>query len=205
MEKSLGLVEVTGLSSAIEVADAMVKAANVTLVELEAARGSGMMTVKVSGDVGAVKAAVEAGRAAALAYGALVSTDVIARPGGSTGDFFVRYPGDKAHPMYYGEDAGRQTDSVAKPVAAPPEPAGSIVLPADAKVQTAEVPKVPKVPEVPKVPAQTAPTPAPPEKAPSPKRRTRRKKAAADTAPRSKRRAHTKKSGPGTPNPPDQT
>ena len=65
VEKSLGLVEVRGLSCAIEVADAMVKAANVVLDELEAARGNGMMTVKVRGDVGAVRAAVEAGDATA--------------------------------------------------------------------------------------------------------------------------------------------
>lgn len=101
MEQSLGLVEVKGLSSAIETADVMVKAANVTLVELEAAKGSGMMTVKVVGDVGAVKAAVEAGRAAALACGDLVSVDVIARPAGSTGDIFVRYPGKKEKPNFY--------------------------------------------------------------------------------------------------------
>ena len=69
MEKSLGLIEVRGMSCAIEAADAMVKAANVVLDELEAARGSGMMTVKVSGDVGAVRAAVEAGKATALSYG----------------------------------------------------------------------------------------------------------------------------------------
>jgi microcompartment protein CcmL/EutN len=92
MEKSLGLVEVTGLSSAVEAADAMVKAANVALIGLEPARGNGMMTIKVTGDVGAVKAAVEVGKAAALACSAFVSADVIARPASSTGDFFERRP-----------------------------------------------------------------------------------------------------------------
>lgn len=101
MEKSLGLVEVTGLSSAVETADAMIKAANVELIGLEAARGSGMMTVKVIGDVGAVKAAVEDGKACAMTFGALVSFDVIARPIESTGDMFVRTAGDTASPMFY--------------------------------------------------------------------------------------------------------
>lgn len=101
MNKSLGLVEVKGLCSAIETADAMVKAANVQLVELEAARGSGMMTIKVVGDVGAVKAAVEAGRATAMADGSLVSVDVIARPSTGMGDIFICYRGKKEKPNFY--------------------------------------------------------------------------------------------------------
>lgn len=127
MEKSLGLVEVTGLCSAIETADVMVKAANVTLVELEAARGSGMMTIKVVGDVGAVKAAVEAGRAAAAACGDLVSVDVIARPNPSTGDVFVRYPGKKEKPNFYCPVADieeAQPEPESAPPEASPEPVG---------------------------------------------------------------------------------
>lgn len=103
MEKALGLVEVKGLSSAVEAADVMVKAANVTLVELEAARGSGMMTVKVNGDVGAVRAAVEAGRASAMADGSLVSVDIIARPNEDTARVFVRNTAAKQHPNFYGQ------------------------------------------------------------------------------------------------------
>ena len=80
MEKSLGLIEVRGLSSAIEVADCMVKAADVVLLGLEAARGNGVMTVKVNGNVGAVRAAVEAGTAKAILCKAFVSSDIIARP-----------------------------------------------------------------------------------------------------------------------------
>lgn len=80
MEKSLGLIEVRGLSSAIEVADCMVKTADVVLLGVEAARGNGMMTVKVNGNVGAVRAAVEAGKAKALFCKAFVSSDIIARP-----------------------------------------------------------------------------------------------------------------------------
>ncbi len=137
MEKSLGLVEVAGLSSAVETADVMVKAANVTLAELEAARGSGMMPVKVTGDVGAVKAAVEAGRAAAAAMGALVSADVIARPAGGTGDLFVRYTGEKKRPNFYGV-----SEPAAEPVLAesPAVTASVSEEPADSGVSSNEPP-----------------------------------------------------------------
>ncbi len=80
MQEALGLVETVGISTAIEVADVMVKAANVKLLELENSRGSGYMTVKVVGDVGAVKAAVDAAKAAGIKYGNFVSASVIARP-----------------------------------------------------------------------------------------------------------------------------
>ena len=80
MEKqALGMVETKGLVGAVEAADAMVKAANVTLVGKEKI-GSGLVTVMVRGDVGAVKAAVDAGAAAAKRVGELVSVHVIPRP-----------------------------------------------------------------------------------------------------------------------------
>lgn len=80
MEKqALGLVETKGLVGAIEAADAMVKAANVELVGKEKI-GSGLVTVMVRGDVGAVKASTEAGAAAAKRVGELVSVHVIPRP-----------------------------------------------------------------------------------------------------------------------------
>lgn len=80
MQEALGLVETVGISTAIEVADVMVKAANVKLLEMENTRGGGYMTVKVVGDVGAVKAAVDAAKAAGIKYGNFVSASVIARP-----------------------------------------------------------------------------------------------------------------------------
>ena len=80
MQEALGLVETVGISTAIEVADVMVKAANVKVLELENSRGSGYMTVKIVGDVGAVKAAVDAAKAAGIKYGNFVSASVIARP-----------------------------------------------------------------------------------------------------------------------------
>ena len=80
MEKqALGMVETKGLVGAIEAADAMVKAANVTLIGKEQI-GSGLVTVMVRGDVGAVKAAVDSGAAAAKRVGELVSVHVIPRP-----------------------------------------------------------------------------------------------------------------------------
>ena len=77
--QSLGMVETRGLTAAIEAADAMTKSAEVTLVGTEKI-GSGLVTVMVRGDVGAVKAAVEAGTDAASRLGELVAAHVIPRP-----------------------------------------------------------------------------------------------------------------------------
>ena len=79
--EALGMVETRGLVAAIEAADAMVKAANVVLVGSEKI-GSGLVSVMVRGDVGAVKAAVEAGGDAAQKLGEVVATHVIPRPHG---------------------------------------------------------------------------------------------------------------------------
>ena len=80
MEKqALGLIETRGFVGAVEAADAMVKAANVTLLGKELV-GAGLVTVMVRGDVGAVKASVEAGGAAAKRVGELISVHVIPRP-----------------------------------------------------------------------------------------------------------------------------
>jgi ethanolamine utilization protein EutM len=79
MENALGMVETKGLVGAIEAADAMVKAANVRLIGKEMI-GGGFVTVMVRGDVGAVKAATDAGAAAASRGGELKSVHVIPRP-----------------------------------------------------------------------------------------------------------------------------
>ena len=78
MKEALGMIETVGFVGAIEAADAMVKAANVSLVGKEKT-GSGLVTVMVRGDVGAVKAAVEAGAEAARRVGVLKSVPVIPR------------------------------------------------------------------------------------------------------------------------------
>ena len=79
VQQALGMVETRGLVAAIEAADAMLKAANVELVGTEKI-GSGLVSVMVRGDVGAVKAAVEAGLAAAQKLGEIIATHVIPRP-----------------------------------------------------------------------------------------------------------------------------
>ena len=76
---ALGMIETKGLVGAIEAADAMVKSANVQLVGKEQV-GGGLVTVMVRGDVGAVKAATDAGAAAAEKVGELISVHVIASP-----------------------------------------------------------------------------------------------------------------------------
>ncbi len=77
---AIGLIETIGLVAAIEAADAAVKAANVTLLGYENTKGGGMITIKIVGDVGAVKAAVAAGTAAAFKVGQVKSCHVIPRP-----------------------------------------------------------------------------------------------------------------------------
>ena len=81
MQEALGMVETRGLVAAIEAADEMVKAAPVVLIGSETI-GSGLVSVMVRGDVGAVKSAVEAGGAAAGRLGEVVATHVIPRPHG---------------------------------------------------------------------------------------------------------------------------
>ena len=78
-QEALGMVETRGLVASIEAADTMLKAANVVLVGTEKI-GSGLVTVMVRGDVGAVKSAVESGAEAAGRLGELVATHVIPRP-----------------------------------------------------------------------------------------------------------------------------
>jgi len=77
--EALGMVETKGLVASVEAADAMTKSANVTLIGYEKI-GSGLVTTMVRGDVGAVKAAVDAGAAAAEKVGTVVSKHVIPRP-----------------------------------------------------------------------------------------------------------------------------
>jgi len=87
--EALGMVETKGLIPAVEAADAMVKAANVKLVGYEKI-GSGLVTVLVRGDVGATKAATDAGAAAARKVGEVVSVHVIPRPHGDVEKLFFK-------------------------------------------------------------------------------------------------------------------
>ena len=79
MSDSLGIIETKGLTGSIEASDAMVKAAGVTLAK-QIPIGGGFITITVKGDVGSVKAAVEAGADAAARVGELVASHVIPRP-----------------------------------------------------------------------------------------------------------------------------
>ena len=80
MGEALGMIETKGLVGAIEAADAMTKSANVELVGYELTKGGGWTTIKILGDVGAVKAAVDAGTCAAEKVGEIVAQHVIPRP-----------------------------------------------------------------------------------------------------------------------------
>jgi microcompartment protein CcmL/EutN len=81
---ALGFIETVGLTAAIEAADSAAKSANVRILGYELAKGDGMATVKVAGDVGAVKAAIKAAEAAAGKVGRVVSVHVIPRPAEGT-------------------------------------------------------------------------------------------------------------------------
>ena len=85
---AIGMIETRGLTASIEAADAMLKSADVELVGTEKI-GSGLITVIVKGEVGAVKAATEAGAEAASRLGELVSVHVIARPHDDTAKVFL--------------------------------------------------------------------------------------------------------------------
>ncbi|SMC34635.1 BMC domain-containing protein [Sporomusa malonica] len=80
VKNALGLIEVVGLAAGMEAADAAIKAANVELLGYELTKGGGMVVIKLCGDVGAVKAAVDAGAAAASKVNKVFSTHVIPRP-----------------------------------------------------------------------------------------------------------------------------
>jgi ethanolamine utilization protein EutM len=88
----LGLIETRGLVGAVEAADAMVKAARVTLLRKEIS-GAGLVTVMVRGEVGAVKAATEAGAAGARRVGELVAVHVIPRPATEVENYLPENPG----------------------------------------------------------------------------------------------------------------
>lgn len=89
--QALGLVETKGLAAAIQAADAMVKAANVTIITRQQP-GGGLVSIIVQGDVGAVKAAVDAGATAAKQVGQIVSVHVIPRPFDGMEDLLDRPP-----------------------------------------------------------------------------------------------------------------
>lgn len=97
-QEALGMIETRGLIGAIEAADAMVKAANVHLAG-QRFSGAGLVTIMVRGDVGAVKAAVDAGVAAASRVGEVVSSHVIPRPHTDTEGILPHEEAPKTEPI----------------------------------------------------------------------------------------------------------
>jgi ethanolamine utilization protein EutM len=95
MSEALGMIETKGYVGAVEASDAMVKAANVTLMKTVPI-GGGMITVLARGDVGSVKAAVDAGGKAASKVGELISSHIIARPHDDLLRIFVGEPAKPA-------------------------------------------------------------------------------------------------------------
>jgi microcompartment protein CcmL/EutN len=149
---AIGLIETIAMVAAVEAADAALKSANVTLLGIENAQGKGMMTVIVTGDVGAVKAAVEAAAVKAAAIGSVVSTKVIARPNESVLKMFEKPQTQATEPKITEEP---QTQL-------PPEP--EVVVEEEIKEEIkAEEPKeeVLPEPEVAEVEEQKAPTSKP--------------------------------------------
>jgi ethanolamine utilization protein EutM len=88
MSEAIGLIETRGYVGLVEASDAMVKAANVTLVK-HIQIGGALVTTIVKGDVGSVKAAVDAGKEAASRVGNLIASHIIARPAAGLLEFFV--------------------------------------------------------------------------------------------------------------------
>jgi microcompartment protein CcmL/EutN len=95
MREALGLVEVIGLSNAILAADSMSKTANINIIGLENSRGLGYMTIKITGDVGAVTAAVTCGKQISIENNSFVTSKVIPRPSNNIEATFCQLESEK--------------------------------------------------------------------------------------------------------------
>ena len=135
--KALGMIETRGLVASIEAADAMVKAANVTLTCKEHV-GGGLVTVMVRGDVGAVQAAVDAGAAAAERVGELVSIHVIPRPHEELEGILSTPAPITPTPKPPKEPEKVQEPPVSEPPAPQPEPQPEPEAPAEEKAEEGE-------------------------------------------------------------------
>lgn len=160
LKQSLGLIETQGLAAAVEAADAAVKSANVKLVGYELTRGGGWTTVKIVGDVGAVKAAVQAASVAASKVNRIVSTHVIPRPSQSLETLVFNANTVGTEP----QDGSQAAPKAAK--SAPTAPKAEVKVETKAK-STAEAPKAtvdaqdvkaPSIPQVKDTKAKTADT-----------------------------------------------
>jgi ethanolamine utilization protein EutM len=159
--QALGMIETRGLVASIEAADAMLKAANVTL-QCKEHSGGGLVAVMVRGDVGAVKAATDAGAAAAERVGELISVHVIPRPHGDVEQIL-----DHIHPDGPDDDPQGPDKGPEKPDKGPEIPAddvkGSVEKPEepDAKAEVSDAKEeAPAGPSEPEGTADTKPAPS---------------------------------------------
>ncbi len=156
--KAVGLIETIGLAAAIEAADAASKAANITLLGYENSKGGGLIAVKLVGDVGAVKAAVSAGSAAAQRIGKVAATHIIPRPHAEIESLISAVTRGK-------EIAAEKPEAATKSVAAKPKTTRPqrAAKPKSTRSRKPKSPQQPK-PEEPQ-PEEPAQTPPPPEDA----------------------------------------
>jgi microcompartment protein CcmL/EutN len=178
---ALGCIETIGLAAAVEAADSAVKAANVRLIGCELTDGDGMITVKIEGDVGAVKAAVSSAATAAGRIGTVVSTHVIPRPAGGTEKMArgVVTLAKRAAPKMTmpAKPATPPPPEPPKPVETPPEPPKpaeppslSLKIPMPARFAEPPPPEPPKSVELTLEAVETPPEPPKPaEPPPEPK------------------------------------
>lgn len=165
MNQALGLIETVGLVAAIEAADTAVKAANVVLLGYEKTRGNGMITVKITGDVGAVKAAVTAAVMAANRVNEVYSYHVIPRPHAEIDPLIARI--DRGHGRDNGEAEGSKLPPP-PPAPVAPEPVAEEPVAAEpvAELPVVELPVVEEhvaeepVAQAPELPASPPPLPA---------------------------------------------
>jgi microcompartment protein CcmL/EutN len=136
---ALGFIEAIGLTAAIEAADSAVKSANVRLLGYELARGDGMTTVKIEGDVGAVKSAVKAAEAAAAKVGRVISTHVIPRPAAGTRQIVL-----SRETVGLDKTEKAVVRNVPRPAKVPPEPVQAPPESAEAPPEAARLPAEPK-------------------------------------------------------------
>ena len=140
MNKSLGLIETEGLAAGVEAADAAVKSANVELIGYELTKGGGWTTVKIQGDVGAVKAAVDAAKMAAAKVNRVVSTRVIPRPSAGL-DVLVHNPdtvGDSAKKPDTPKPPTPDHPKKVKEDTQPQEPEASDKVPIESSIENAK-------------------------------------------------------------------
>lgn len=164
MNQAIGLIEVKGYGSAVMIADTMVKVAAVELIGVQRARGFGWMTIEVAGDVGAVKAAVDAGKAKAMEGNSFISALVIPRPANALDKVIidkVDYPKASEQPSVTQEKAEEKETTAAAEEAEATEPEAPV---AETKP---EEPVVEEIKEAVNKPSEEKPIPeeaAPPEK-----------------------------------------